>query len=93
MTLMLKDPDAVLDYMIDWGAEYLGDDRIMESEWSVSPDAADGLTVAGSSFDGTTATVTVGGGLSGHLYRVVNRVVLDSGRIDDRSITVRVEAR
>jgi hypothetical protein len=93
MTLMLKDPDAVLDYMIDWGAESLGDDQILESEWSVDPDEADGLSVSGSAFDGTTATVTVGGGLSGKLYRLVNRVVLGSGRIDDRSLTVRVENR
>jgi hypothetical protein len=52
MTLMLKDPDAVLDYMIDWGAEYLGDDQILESEWSVVPDEADGLSVSGNAFDG-----------------------------------------
>lgn len=93
MTLMLKDPDAVLDYMIDWGAEYLGDDQIAESGWSVAPDEADGLSISASSFDGTTATVTVGGGEAGKLYRLVNRVTLGSGRVDDRSLTVRVEAR
>jgi hypothetical protein len=93
MTLMLKDPDAVLDYMIDWGAEYLGDDQILESEWSIVPDEAGGLSVNGNAFDGTTATVTVAGGLAGKLYRLVNRVVLGSGRIDDRSLTVRVENR
>jgi len=26
MTLLMKDPGAVLDYSIDWGAEYLGGD-------------------------------------------------------------------
>ena len=26
MSFLLKDPDAVLDYLVDWGAEYLGTD-------------------------------------------------------------------
>ena len=29
MTLLLKDPLAVLDYAIDWGADYLGEDDIL----------------------------------------------------------------
>ena len=33
MTLLLKDPGAVLDYAIDWGADYLAeDDRLTQSE-------------------------------------------------------------
>ena len=93
MTLMLKDPDAVLDYVIDWGAEYLGDDLLAESEWFAAPDEPRGLAVTGSDFDATTARVKVSGGQLGHVYRLVNRVVLGSGRVDDRSITWRVEAR
>ena len=31
MSLLLKDPDAVLDYSIDWGAEYLGEDLLAEA--------------------------------------------------------------
>src|SRR5207248_1554324 len=58
MTLLLKDPDAVLDYSIDWGAEYLlGTDLIADSQWSVVPDEPDGVSVAGSDFDATTSTV------------------------------------
>lgn len=44
MTLLLKDPQAILDYAIDWGAEYLvPGDLIAASEWSVVPDDADGI--------------------------------------------------
>ncbi|MEO6226008.1 MAG: hypothetical protein ABIO80_09200 [Sphingomicrobium sp.] len=93
MTLMLKDPDAVLDYTIDWGAEYLGNDLLAQSQWLPVPDEPGGIAVVGSDFDATTATVKVGGGLTGHVYRLINRVELASGRIDDRSITLRVEAR
>ena len=93
MTLLLKDPDAVLDYSIDWGAEYLDGDLVAASDWSVEPDETGGLTVVGSDFDATTTTVKAGGGLTGQIYKLVNRVTLQSGRIDDRSIVLRVEKR
>ena len=94
MTLLLKDPNAVLDYAIDWGAEYLAtDDLLAESSWSVMPDETDGVVVAGSAIEDRMTTVQAGGGVSGRLYRLVNRVVTQSGRIDERSIVVRVENR
>ena len=93
MNFLLKDPDAVLDYMIDWGAEYLGTDVLSNSDWSVVPDEPDGVTVVSGAFDGRTASVKAGGGIPGHVYRIVNRVELISGRVDSRSITLRVEKR
>jgi len=93
MTLLLKDPGAVLDYLIDWGAEYLSGDMLAASEWSVVPDETDGVSIAGSSFDATTSTVKAAGGVAGSIYRLVNRVTLQSGRVDERSITLRVEER
>jgi hypothetical protein len=94
MTLLLKDPDAVLDYAIDWGAEYLGaDDVLTSSSWSVSPDEIGGVEVVGSSFADRLSTVQAGGGIAGRLYRLANRVVTQSGRTDERSITLRVEQR
>jgi len=94
MTLLLKDPDAVLDYAIDWGAEYLAADEVLtESSWSVTPDEADGVVVVGSAFEDRLATVQAGGGVAGRLYRLANRVVTQSGRIDERSIMLRVEKR
>lgn len=94
MTLLLKDPDAVLDYAIDWGAEYLTtDDLLAESSWSVMPDEMDGVVVVGSDLQDRIATVQAGGGVAGRLYRLANRVVTQSGRIDERSILLRVEKR
>jgi hypothetical protein len=93
MTLLLKDPDAVLDYSVDWGAEYLLDDLIAESQWTVDPVEDGGVTVAGSDFDASTAVVKAAGGLPGRLYRLVNQVVLLSGRVDSRSVVLRVEKR
>lgn len=93
MTLLLKDPDAVLDYAIDWGAEYLLGDIIADSQWSVVPDETGGVAVVGSNFDSSTSTVKAAGGLPGRIYRLINHVSLDSGRTDDRSIVLRVEKR
>lgn len=93
MTLLLKDPEAALDYAVDWGAEYLSGDSLAESQWDISPVEPDGLTVVASSFDDRLATVTASGGVAGRLYLLVNRVVLASGLADSRSIVLRVEQR
>ncbi|HVM37952.1 MAG TPA: hypothetical protein VM265_06160 [Sphingomicrobium sp.] len=93
MTFLLKDPQAVLDYAVDWGAEYLGGDVLASSDWSVIPEEPGGVTIAGSSFDSAIATVKAAGGVAGRLYRLCNHVVLASGRIDSRSILLRLEAR
>lgn len=94
MSFLLKDPDAVLDYSIDWGAEYLAADELLaDSEWSVAPDEPGGVAIAGDDFDATTSTVRAGGGIAGRLYTLANRVTTATGRIDDRSIIIRVEKR
>ena len=93
MSFLLKDPEAVLDYAVDWGAEYLSGDALQTSSWSVSPIEDDGATIAGSEFDLLIATVQVAGGVPGKIYRVTNHVTTASGREDSRSIMLRVEKR
>lgn len=93
MTLLMKDPQAVLDYAIDWSAEYLGEDVLAASEWTVEPDEPDGVAVVGSDFDPGIATVKASGGVPGRIYKLVNQVTMASGRIDNRSVVLRVEQR
>lgn len=93
MSFLLKDPDAILDYAVDWGAEYLNGDTIDQSSWTVEPVETGGASIVASQFDFVTATVQAGGGIAGHVYRLTNRVVLASGRQDLRSIVLRVESR
>ena len=94
MTLLLKDPAAVLDYAIDWGADYLGDgDLISQSNWSVDPNESGGVAIVGSDVDVSISSVQAGGGIAGRLYRLSNRVVTQAGRTDERSIVLRVEKR
>ena len=93
MSFVLKDPEALLDYAVDWGAEYLSEDALLASSWSVSPEEPGGAAIAGSQFDLKLATVQVAGGVPGHIYRVTNHVTTASGREDSRSIMLRVEKR
>ena len=94
MSLILKDPQAALDYAIDWGADYLGnDDTLLESRWSVFPIVEGGVRIMTDTFGPTSATATVDGGIAGHVYRLTNEVETAMGRTDRRSIMLRVEAR
>jgi len=93
MTLLLKDPEAALDYAVDWGLEYLTSDTLIQSDWHVTPVEAGGVSVVASSFDTAVATVTASGGIAGHMYQLTNHVVLSSGLTDSRSIVLRVENR
>ena len=87
---MTKDPDATLDYSLDWSA-WLGDDKIATSQWIVDPiSATKPLTVSGSSKTDTTATVWVYGGEHGVTYKLTNRITTTGGRTDDRTIIIRV---
>ena len=93
MTLLMKDPEATLDYSVDWGAEYLSGDALAESQWAVSPAEPGGVTIVSDRFDLLIATVEVAGGIAGRLYRLTNHVATAEGRQDNRSIMLRVEKR
>lgn len=94
MNFLLKDPSSSLDYEMDWGEDYLAQgDLIAQSDWTVSPVHDGGLAVVASTHDGASAQVTVTGGAAGTVYRLANNVVTASGRLDTRSLTLRVEAR
>lgn len=93
MAYLLKDPAASVDYEVDWGADYLGEESLIASRWEISPGETGGLAVVASRFEPGIAAAQVTGGIRGHVYRLVNHVVLDSGREDRRSIAVRVETR
>lgn len=83
-----KDPQATLDYTVDWSA-WLGTDTIATSTWVLDA----GITQANASLSGAQATVWVSGGVAGHMYSVTNRITTAAGRTDDRSILIRVADR
>jgi hypothetical protein len=83
-----KDPDAILDYAVDW-SRWLAGDTIAASVWIVPT----GLTKATESNTATKAIVWLSGGSAGQNYTVTNRITTAAGRTEDRSFTIRVEER
>lgn len=81
--MIVKDPDALKDYQLDWAA-FLDSDTITAVEWIVPA----GLTKASESHTDTTATVWLSGGTATQTYPVTCRVTTAGGRIDDRTFYV-----
>lgn len=93
---VLKDPQAVLDYAIDWGTEFLAAtspiDTIATSTWAITgPDSS--LTVDADTKTTSLATVWLSGGTLDAEYQVTNRITTAEGRTDDRTITVSVVSK
>ena len=91
-----KDPNAKLDYGIDW-TDWLkqrngSTDQIVASTWTISgPDTA--LTQTDSSFSTTQTGVWLAAGTNGSTYAVTNHVTTAAGREDDRTLTIAVKQR
>ena len=89
MTTFLKDPDAVLDYSVDW-SKWLAGDQIGTSAWSVSDLA---LEATDESNTTTRTTVWLSGGTVGQSYTVTNCITTSGGRTDERSFITQVQDR
>lgn len=93
MGYYLKDPQSRLDYHMDWASHYLNQQSLASSEWHIAPQENGGLDIAQSGHDDQRSFVVITGGVAGHVYTLTNRVTLQSGVADERTITLRVEAR
>lgn len=80
-----KDPNAVLDYTLDWKV-WLGDDTIVTSTWTVPG----GLTNTGVTFSSTTSTIWLSGGVSGTSYSVYCQITTAAGRTEKRTFKLNV---
>jgi len=89
----LKDPDAVLDYTVDWSGALVEGESLTSAEWLVSPQTENGLALITQSADGQSRTAMVSGGRPGEVYRLTNRVTTDHGRSYDRSFVIRIDQK
>lgn len=92
MSLVAKDPGAVVDHAIDWSA-YLAGQSVVASLWTVTPAEAGGIVVDDDAIEPVRTAARLSGGVIGRVYRVTNRVTLSDGQVDERSVTFRVEER
>lgn len=84
----IKDPDAVLDYTIDWET-WLDDDAIASVSWV----ADSGITIDSETNTTTTATVWLSGGTAGAQYELTCSIITANAREDDRTIAIILRER
>jgi hypothetical protein len=84
----MKDPDAKLDYKIDWTAWLASGETVSVSTWTVPSGItkdSDSITDAGAS-----TTIWLSGGTVGTDYSLTNHITTSASREDDRTIKVGV---
>lgn len=86
--IFLKDPEATLDFAVDW-SEWLGSDTISTSTWTVPT----GITKDSDSATTTKATIWLKSGSAGKEYSIVNKIVTAGGRTDERMLVIKVIQR
>lgn len=84
-----KDPDAVLDYTLDW-VDWLSDvsDTISSATVTVN-----GITKDSQTNDTTKVTAWLSGGSVGQMPSATYRIVTAGGRTDERSIYFNIKQR
>lgn len=85
----IKDPDATLDFGVDWEDWLASGETISSSSWTVES----GITKDSDSFTDTVATAWLSGGTAGTTYTLTNEITTSSSRTDNRTILVRVKER
>lgn len=98
-----KDPDATLDFAFDWkpltnGRTGAKSDWLATGEVITTVDGVrqytitvqDGLTLNSSSATDDTVTVWLTGGTAGTWYTVACKITTNAGRIDERTMNIRV---
>lgn len=86
-----KDPQAVLDYTVDWDADdWLGTDTITGTPvWTLPA----GITKDSQTNTTTTATIWLSGGTDGADYDIACKITTAGGRTDERTIRIQCRQR
>jgi hypothetical protein len=87
---MLKDPDATLDFAVDWSDWLTGEgDTGASAVWIVPT----GLTKVSESFVSGKHVVRLSGGTDGSDYSVTSRITTTGGEVDNRTLRITVRQR
>lgn len=94
-TVIDKDPEAALDYLISWSEWLPSGDTISTSTWSLEAITGDTdpLTTTSNAKTDSATTVNLSGGTSGNIYKVYNTITTTGGLTDRRYFRVKVKAR
>jgi len=89
MEQFLKDPDAVLDYAMDW-SDWLDDAETINSH-TVTVD--EGLTKDSDSESDGIVTIWLSGGTANTTYNIAVKIVTSASRTDERTFRVNILQR
>jgi hypothetical protein len=84
-----KDPDSLLDYLVDWSAWVPVGDVIVDAFTSADP----GIVVSHQTYTSTGHTIWLSGGEVNRVYRITSKVRTGGGRADDRSFHIKCVQR
>ena len=90
--MLYKDPDATLDYAMDWSRWLAAGDSIASAVWVV-PTGLTEPSSPGQSVTGTRAIVWLSGGTAGETYLIPCQVVTTQGRVEERTLPLKVVDR
>jgi hypothetical protein len=81
-----KDPDAVLDYSVDWSDWLVLGDTIASVAWTVPP----GITSISNTYSTNVATIWLAAGTLGKVYTITCEVTTAAGRVEDHSFELQI---
>lgn len=93
----VQDPEAILDYTLDWSKMLVSGDSIVNAVFT--PDS--GMSVLTSNITASTvnnstdqaATAWLLGGIAGQTYNVTCHITTEGGRQDDRTFQIVVKEK
>lgn len=90
-----KDPNAELDYTLDWGEYTQAGDAIDTATWSASTISGDAspLVIGVATVNNDKASVLISGGTAGNIYTVTCAITTTDGLIDRRAFRIVVKQR
>ena len=89
MTTYMHDPDAVLDYQVDWSAWLAESETI--SSYTITVTGT--VTVDSDTDDGASVTVWLSGAADDERPKVACRITTNQGRTDERTFDLSVRDR
>jgi hypothetical protein len=86
-----KDPQEVLDYVLDW-SKRLGGDVILTSTWAVD-DAGLVIDSKPATFTPTDTTIWLSAGVLNTSYLLTNHIVTQGDRTMEQSVKIKIKQK
>lgn len=92
----VKDPEEVLDYVLDWSPELETAEKLATSAWAILPVTTPPLVEDDSDIVPTAdkkARIWLSGGKAGEVYELTNTVVTDNAVPRTFEVTVKLKVK